>query len=88
MEWIGYLGIAAFALAWIPQCRETLQLGRCPVNLAFLALAAVGSLCLAAYAFWRRDAVFSALNALTAAGALINIYYRLFPRGSAEGGIE
>jgi len=80
MEWIGYVGIAAFALAWVPQCRETMLAGRCEVNLSFLLLAALGSFSLMTYAFLRHDAVFSILNALTTGGALVNVYYKLFPR--------
>ena len=80
MEWIGYVGVAAFAMAWLPQCWETAKAGRCSVNLSFLLLASLGSASLAAYAFLRRDAVFSILNAMTTAGALVNVYYRLRPR--------
>lgn len=80
MEWIGYLGVAAFALAWIPQCADTIKTGRCPVNLSFLVLAAIGSASLMTYAYLRRDPVFSALNAMTTAGALVNVFYRLAPR--------
>jgi lipid-A-disaccharide synthase-like uncharacterized protein len=73
MSWIGYLGAAAFALAWIPQCLETWRARRCEVNASFLLLNAVGSLSLAAYAAARRDLVFTAINALTSAGALLNL---------------
>jgi len=80
MEWIGYLGVAAFALAWIPQCVDTVKAGRCPVNLSFLLLAALGSASLMIYAFLRQDLVFSVLNAMTTVGALVNVLYRLYPR--------
>ena len=80
MEWIGYVGVGAFALAWIPQCWDTAKAGRCPVNLGFLLLASLGSFSLAVYAFWRRDVVFSYINTLTTLGALVNVFYRLFPR--------
>lgn len=83
MEWIGYVGVAAFALAWIPQCVDTVKAGECPVNLSFLLLASLGSFSLMTYAFLRRDTVFSVLNAMTTVGALINVYYRLFPRAHA-----
>ena len=78
--YIGYIGLAAFALAWIPQCRDTIREGRCGANLSFLSLSAVGSLSLACYAFQRGDAVFSSLNALTTAGAAVNIWFSVFPR--------
>ena len=80
MTWIGFVGLAAFALAWIPQCCETVREGRCGANRSFLSLSALGSLSLACYAFSRGDAVFSALNALTTLGAAVNIYYSVFPR--------
>lgn len=80
MEWIGYLGVAAFGLAWIPQCLETIEKGRCDVNLDFLLLAAVGSASLMTYALLKGDPVFSSINALTTVGALVNVYYKLAPR--------
>ena len=76
----GPIGLAAFVLAWIPQCAETIRAGRCGANRTFLGLSALGSLCLALYAFQRGDAVFSILNALTALGAMVNMRYSLFPR--------
>lgn len=79
MEYVGYVGVLAFALAWIPQSWETVRRGRCDVNPFFLALSAVGSAALTAYALQRRDPVFSALNAMTTLGALINAWYRAFP---------
>ncbi len=79
-SFIGYVGLAAFAVAWIPQCAETVRDGRCSVNRSFLALSAIGSFSLALYAWSRADLVFSSLNAMTTAGAAVNIYYSLFPR--------
>lgn len=76
----GGVGLAAFALAWVPQCLETARAGRCGANRTFLALSALGSFCLALYAFGRGDAVFSCLNALTTVGAGVNIWYSLYPR--------
>lgn len=78
-DWIGWVGVAAFALAWVPQSFDTLRAGRCEANLGFLCLAALGSLALTAYAWLRGDAVFASLNALTGAGALLNLYLKLFP---------
>jgi len=83
VQWIGYVGLAALVLCWIPQSMETIRLGHCPVNLTFLILSGVGSLSLAVYAFSLSDPVFSILNVLTTAGALLNIYYKLFPRNQA-----
>lgn len=80
MIWIGYIGLMAFALAWIPQSIETIRAGRCPVNMKFLLLSAVGSGALALYAVLLGDLVFSVLNGLTTAGALVNLFYKLFPR--------
>lgn len=78
--YIGYVGLVAFALAWIPQSYETIQAGHCGANRTFLLLAAVGSLSLTLYALQQGDPVFSTLNALTTAGAAVNLYYSLFPR--------
>lgn len=80
MTALGYVGLAAFALAWVPQSWETVRSGRCNVNLPFLLLSGAGSLALTLYAAARHDAVFSTLNALTTLGALLNAYFRLFPR--------
>ncbi|MEK6754960.1 MAG: lipid-A-disaccharide synthase N-terminal domain-containing protein [Bacteroidota bacterium] len=80
MQWIGYLGLAALALCWIPQSIETIRLGRCPVNLVFLLLSSLGSFSLAIYAFSLGDPVFTILNILTTLGALLNIFYKVFPR--------
>lgn len=80
MSWIGYVGLVALTVSWVPQTLETVRKGFCPVNPAFLALSAVGSSCLAAYAFATGDTVFSILNILTTAGALLNLYYAVFPR--------
>lgn len=79
-HWFGYVGLVAFALAWIPQSLETVRAGRCEVNRTFLVLAAIGSLSLTIYALSQGDAVFSSLNALTTLGALINLVYSLSPR--------
>ncbi len=80
MEWLGYIGLTALALCWIPQSVETIKLGRCNVNFTFLVLSAIGSTTLAFYAFSINDTVFTILNALTTTGAMINIYYKVFPR--------
>lgn len=80
--WIGYVGLVAFALAWVPQSLDTIRAGRCDVNRAFLALAGIGSLSLTVYALEQGDPVFSTLNGLTTLGAAINLCYSLFPRGA------
>ncbi|GJQ21383.1 MAG: hypothetical protein HBSIN02_17380 [Bacteroidia bacterium] len=80
MVWIGSIGVAALVLCWIPQSVETIRSGRCTVNLAFLLLSAIGSICLALYAVSLGDPVFSVLNVITTSGAALNIYYKLFPR--------
>lgn len=84
MQWIGYLGLAALALCWIPQSIETIRLGRCPVNLTFLILTSLGSFSLAIYAVNFGDPVFTILNTLTTLGALLNIFYKVFPRKTAQ----
>lgn len=80
MEWIGYVGMVAFALAWIPQSYDTIKAGRCEINLTFLLLAGLGSFSLMAYAVLKSDTVFATVNALTTAGALVNTHYKLKPR--------
>lgn len=84
MSWIGYVGAAAFAMAWIPQCLETWRARRCDVNASFLLLNAIGSLSLAAYAALRRDLVFTAINTLTTAGALLNLYMKVQGHGTIK----
>lgn len=80
MDWIGFVGVIAFALAWIPQSIDTIRAGRCEVNLAFLLLAALGSFSLMTYALLQGDVVFSVVNGLTTIGAFVNTFYKLFPR--------
>ena len=80
MQWVGYVGLAAFGLAWIPQSLDTFKAGRCGANLGFLLLAALGSSSLMTYAVLRGDRIFVWINALTTIGALINAYYKVFPR--------
>jgi len=82
MEWVGYGGLLALALCWIPQTVETIRRGRCDINLPFLVLSGSGSFLLMVYAMGRGDLVFILLNALTTLGALLNLYYRLMPRTS------
>lgn len=84
IEWIGFIGVIAFALAWIPQSLDTIRAGRCDVNLAFLLLAALGSFSLMLYAFLKNDLIFSIVNLLTTAGAVLNIVYKIHPRPSSR----
>lgn len=80
MLWIGYVGLAALVVSWIPQSIETVKLGKCNINLAFLVLVFIGSVCLALYAWSIGDTVFGLLNSLSMVGVLLNVYYKLFPR--------
>jgi lipid-A-disaccharide synthase-like uncharacterized protein len=84
MQVIGYIGLAAIVICWIPQSLETIKLGRCPVNLWFLVLSVIGSASLAIYALGIGDPIFGVLNSLTTVGALLNTYYKLFPRTQAN----
>ncbi len=81
---IGYIGLAGVVICWIPQSIETVRAGRCPINLIFLMLMVVGSVCLTIYAIAKNDIVFSVLNSLTTVGALINLYYKFFPRSDVQ----
>lgn len=80
MQWIGYIGVAALVLSWIPQSIETIKLGRCPVNTTFLILLSLGNMSLALYALSLGDPIFSVLNVLTSCGSVLNLYYKFFPR--------
>lgn len=85
MQWIGYIGLTALVVCWIPQSVDTIKQGRCPVNLMFLLLSALGSLSLAIYAASFGNMVFTILNCLTTLGTAVNIFYKFFPRKSPEG---
>jgi lipid-A-disaccharide synthase-like uncharacterized protein len=85
MQWIGYVGLTALVVCWIPQSIDTIKQGECPVNLTFLFLTALGSLCLAFYALSLGNPVFTILNCLTTLGTAVNIYYKLFPRKPRQG---
>ena len=80
MTIVGYIGLVFVAICWLPQTLETVRLGRCGVNVQFLVLSAVGSVCLTVYALDRGDMVFTVLNSLTALGGGINLYYKIRPR--------
>jgi hypothetical protein len=77
MELIGYLGLDAQALSWVPQSKQTIRLGRCNVNLSFLILSAISSLSPAIDALLRSDPVYLLVIALITAGVLLNLYYVL-----------
>ena len=83
-EVIGYIGLVAITLCWVPQSIETVRAGRCDVNILFLVLSALGSAALTLYAVLRNDPVFWILNSLTALGALLNLFYKFFPRRKHE----
>ncbi len=85
MQWIGYVGLSALVLCWIPQSIDTIKQGQCPVNMTFLLLSALGSLSLAFYVLSLGNPVFTILNCLTTLGTTINIFYKMFPRESHQG---
>ena len=80
MQWVGYVGLTALTVCWIPQSIDTIKQGRCPVNLMFLILSSLGSFILALYALSLGDPVFTILNTLTTLSAALNICYKVFPR--------
>lgn len=84
IEIIGYIGLAGVVICWVPQSVETIRAGRCLINLIFLILMVIGSICLTIYAIAKNDIVFSVLNSLTTIGALINLYYKFFPRSGVQ----
>jgi MtN3 and saliva related transmembrane protein len=85
MVWIGYVGLTALVMCWIPQSIDTIKRGDCPVNMAFLLLSALGSLSLAFYALSLGNMVFTILNFLTTLGSAVNMYYKIFPRKARQG---
>ena len=85
MHWIGYVGLTALVVCWIPQSVDTIKQGVCPVNMTFLLLTALGSLSLALYALSLGNPVFTILNCLTALGTAVNIFYKIFPRKPHQG---
>jgi MtN3 and saliva related transmembrane protein len=84
MRWIGYVGLTALTLCWIPQSIDTIKQGRCPINLTFLILSSLGSFTLVVYARSLGDPVFTILNTLTTLGAALNVFYKIFPREPQE----
>lgn len=80
MQWLGYIGLIALVISWIPQSLETMRQGECGINGAFLILLLIGNLSLALYAFSIGDTVFTVLNSLSTVGVLVNLYYKFFPR--------
>jgi MtN3 and saliva related transmembrane protein len=80
MQWVGYVGLTALTVCWIPQSIDTIKQGRCPVNLMFLILSSLGSFILALYALSLGEPVFTILNTLTTLSAALNIFYKVFPR--------
>ncbi len=85
MQWIGYVGLSSLVICWIPQSVDTIRQGRCPVNMTFLLLSALGSLSLAFYALSLGNPVFTILNCLTTLGTAVNIFYKMFPREPQQG---
>ena len=77
IEIIGYIGLGALAACWVPQTLETFREKDCKANMQFLILSFLGSFSLMIYAIGRNDLIFSSLNLMTSAGALINIVYKV-----------
>lgn len=80
MQWIGYIGLIAITICWIPQSLESIRQGRCEMNLIFLILASVGGFSLFIYAVSLHDIIFSILNGFATIGASLNLFYKFFPR--------
>jgi uncharacterized protein with PQ loop repeat len=80
MEYISYIGLIVLTISWFPQSVETIKRGRSEINLYFLILVAMGSTCLWTYAVSIGNAVFSILNFLSTVGAMLNLYYKKYPR--------
>ena len=80
MEYISYIGLIVLTISWLPQSVETIKRGRSEINTYFLVLVAMGSTCLWTYAISIGNMVFSILNFLSTIGALLNLYYKRYPR--------
>lgn len=80
MNWVGYVGLIALTICWIPQTVETLREGVCEINKYFLMLSIIGSFSLMLYALSIGDPLFSILNSVTTTGALVNFFFKIFPR--------
>jgi lipid-A-disaccharide synthase-like uncharacterized protein len=78
---LGYVGLSAIILCWVPQTIETIKAGRCGVNKGFLVLSLIGNISLTLYALQTNDRIFFALNSLASIGSFVNSYYKFFPRG-------
>src|SRR5581483_9799049 len=87
MEVIAYVGLIAFVVAWTPESIATIKRGRCDAGLSFLALMFTGSFSLMLYAGLRGDRVFFTLNFLTTMGALINLFFKVFPASRGDGNV-
>ena len=84
MEWVGYAGAIALTLSWLPQSLETVRSGTCSMNLQFLLLLLLGNVCLMTYAYFRHDPVFTALNAISTIGILVNLRFKILPRKASH----
>ncbi len=80
MELIGYFGLTVLTISWLPQSIETIQTGKCGINIFFLLLVTIGSLSLAVYALSLGNIIFSILNILSTLGGLLNLFYKIYPR--------
>jgi MtN3 and saliva related transmembrane protein len=77
MHIIGYIGLISLAACWVPQTLQTIREKDCKANMQFLVLSFVGSMSLMIYAILLGDIIFSILNFMTSAGALINFIYKI-----------
>ena len=84
VELLGWVGFGILVIAWVPQTYETIRAGRTNLNIAFILLYASASLLLTIYSVLEHDDVFIALNGMLTIGSGINLYYKLFPRKTAD----
>jgi len=80
LEYVGFLGVLAILLAWIPQTAATIRSGECDLNVKFAILYCIGSFLLTVHAFLLKDLPFLTLNGIATIIALVNLDYALFPR--------
>lgn len=79
-SFIGYFGLAALALCWIPQSIDTIRKGTTSINHYFLMFSSMGSFSLMMYAHLQGDPIFFLLNSITTLGAILNLFFKFFPR--------
>lgn len=75
IELLGFIGAGLLIVAWIPQAAKTLHIHATTLHPAFALFYFVGSIVLLGYSLTIGDLPFSILNAVSAAFAVMSLYY-------------